>query len=202
MTQFHTAVIALSTTDKSGPKPKRVFDRYYTFYYPTLDMVSEELPTPDQMEEVKVTGGEEPVTYQTPIYSDPKLQYAQDALISVLATNARNAAKGDDEAPSDWESLFTAKDSAKFGTVFKAWKEGMQEYLGTTAYTEAQQAAVLANLDIRKIAGMADAYRDKLLSVVNAYHEALDDDSAHELRSAINAITNALEARQDSLDFL
>lgn len=201
---FAPAVLALSKTDRSGPKPVRVFDQFVTYGQPTLADCHEEFPVPDYWVMVEVQGADKDdvQSFAAPRYEDSKLQALQDALSADHAGNARNAAKADSpEFSFTWEEYFSKKDSGTFGKVLAQWKRGLGEYLAATGkYSAEQSATIISLMDSRKVSQMGEDKKAKLLKVVNDYVEALENPD--EVRSATNSMVNALTKETEDLGFL
>ena len=157
--------------------------------------------TPGSRKE-QVKGGEEVRMIVLPVYDTPQLAYVQDCLIKAVQATAKNRAKSDNaEIAFTWTDLLTAAEGAKFGTIFKLFKDTFTEWLAEhSGYTDTQCAQIIGVMDIRKLQGMRFDDRQKIAHVLQRFTEALEDTS--DIQSALNALTSVLNKQDEDFGFL
>lgn len=198
------ASVPVAETVTKGNERKQVFKEWIEYHYPTLDTLGSDFPAPDSYQEEKVQGGEEERINVIPVYDDPRVQYAQDCLRGAVQTTAKNRAKSDpSQIAADWDSLLAGASGEKFGTIYKAFRVALAEYLSDhTAYTDAQAGRILAKFDLRGLGEMAEHKRRSLKAKVFDPFVAAIGDQAGLIRSALVAVDAKLSAAEDDLGFL
>jgi len=182
--------------------------------YPTLHDVADSLPEPTGFAEVD---DDQPELGKVPVYDDPVMQWAQDALVEAVKRESRNVADVPEETapftinlrrpiPDSWQALLEEHKReggahlairAECIRAFGEWLAGLNKSAGAT------KKALLMFSNLKVASASPQATRERFAeSYLLEFCKTLSEEDADKYSAHLENLTTALEVEEvDDDDF-
>ena len=198
MTAQFSSVISRLTKTENG---KRNFLKFLEWNVPTLDSISDQLPSPDSWSTEAIKEGDQSVEIKVPGYTDAILDFVQTAIYRSALGTARSRDSSGNDVPIDWTSLLESVGGSTYMAQKKVWKEGYFEYLQGMEYSHNKVRTYMDYIEPKIIMALAENKKEAVVTMLNAYEESMDEAGRAAVSSVLNSFANALGVEAEEEEF-